>query len=129
MWFDIGALMFLTGVFSMIVLLFQRVDNKMQRFWLFFAILLGAGLGCIFSVGMTLIVESAADEAGTVAISGLAQGIGFTGGGLLAWMGGMCMQCAHRDLWMGGIYTLFALLGLICGLQALRKPGGYKKNA
>jgi uncharacterized membrane protein HdeD (DUF308 family) len=43
MWFDIGALMFLTGVFSMIVLLFQRVDNKMQRFWLFFAIMLIGG--------------------------------------------------------------------------------------
>ncbi len=99
------------------------------HFWLFFAILLGAGLGCIFSVGMTLIVESAADEAGTVAISGLAQGIGFTGGGLLAWVGGMCMQWAHRDIWIGGIYTLFALFGLVCGLQALRKPGVNKKNA
>lgn len=43
MWFDIGALMFLTGLFSMIVLLFQRVDNKMQRFWLFFAIMLIGG--------------------------------------------------------------------------------------
>jgi hypothetical protein len=43
MWFDIGALMFLIGVFSMIVLLFQRVDNKMQRFWLFFAIMLIGG--------------------------------------------------------------------------------------
>ena len=43
MWFDIGALMFLTGVFSMIVLLFQRVNNKMQRFWLFFIIMLIGG--------------------------------------------------------------------------------------
>ena len=43
MWFDIGALMFLTGLFSMIVLLFQRVDNKIQRFWLFFAIMLIGG--------------------------------------------------------------------------------------
>lgn len=43
MWFDIGALMFLTGVFSMVVLLFQRVENKMQRFWLFFIIMLIGG--------------------------------------------------------------------------------------
>ena len=43
MWFDIGALMFLTGVFSMVVLLFQRVENKMQRFWLFFIIMLFGG--------------------------------------------------------------------------------------
>ena len=43
MWFDVGALMFLTGVFSMVVLLFQRVENKMQRFWLFFIIMLIGG--------------------------------------------------------------------------------------
>lgn len=43
MWFDIGALMFLTGIFSMIFLLFQKVENKMQRFWLFFALMLIGG--------------------------------------------------------------------------------------
>ena len=37
--------MFLTGVFSMILLLFQKGKNKMQRFWVFFVILLiGGGL-------------------------------------------------------------------------------------
>ena len=97
--------------------------------WLLFAILLGCGLGSIFSVGMTLIVESEADEAGTVALSGMAQGIGFTCGGLLAWLGGQCMQWAHRDLWIGCIYTLMALAGLVCGLQALRKPRVSEKNA
>lgn len=89
--------------------------------WLFFAIMLGTGLGCIFSVGMTLIVESEADEAGTVALSGLAQGIGFTCGGILSWIGGLSMQCQHRDLWLGCIYSLFAIAGLICGLRALKK--------
>lgn len=45
MWLDIGALMFLTGVFSIILLLFQKGKNKMQRFWVFFVILLiGGGL-------------------------------------------------------------------------------------
>lgn len=45
MLFGIGALMFLTGVGCMILLLFQRAENKMQRFWLFFAIMLiGGGL-------------------------------------------------------------------------------------
>ena len=97
--------------------------------WLLFAILLGCGLGSIFSVGMTLIVESEADEAGTVALSGMAQGIGFTCGGLLAWLGGQCMQWAHRDLWIGCIYTLMAVAGLVCGLQALRKPRVSEKNA
>jgi len=99
------------------------------KIWLLFAILLGTGLGSIFAVGMTLIVESESDEAGTVALSGIAQGIGFTCGGLLAWVGGQCMQWAHRDLWMGCIYTLMAASGLICGLQALRKPAAHEKNA
>ena len=53
MWFDIGALMFLTGLFSMIVLLFQRVDNKMQRFWLFFAIMLIGG--CLMTISHYII--------------------------------------------------------------------------
>ncbi len=43
MWFDIGALMFLIGIFSMIILLFQGGKNKMQRFWVFFAIMLIGG--------------------------------------------------------------------------------------
>lgn len=44
MWFDIGALMFLTAVFSMIILIFQNVDNKIQRFWLYFVIMLIGGI-------------------------------------------------------------------------------------
>lgn len=89
--------------------------------WLLFAILLGAGLGCIFSIGMRLIVESEPDEAGTVALSGLAQGVGFTCGGLLAWAGGLCMQWPNRDMWVGTIYTLLALAGLYCGLRAVSR--------
>lgn len=44
MWFDIGALMFLTAVFCMIILIFQNVDNKIQRFWLYFVIMLIGGI-------------------------------------------------------------------------------------
>jgi peptidoglycan/LPS O-acetylase OafA/YrhL len=43
MWFDIGALMFLTGVFSMIVLLFRKIKYKMQFFWIYFVIMLIGG--------------------------------------------------------------------------------------
>lgn len=57
MWFDIGALMFLTGLFSMIVLLFQRVYNKMQRFWLFFAIMLIGG--CLMPIAHYIIEGNA----------------------------------------------------------------------
>ncbi len=90
------------------------------QLWLLFAILLGFGLGGVFAVGMTLIVESATDEAGTIALSGLAQGIGFTCGGLIAWGCGLCMQFDYHDIWMGGLYTLLALAGLYCGLAAWR---------
>ena len=53
MWFDIGAFMFLTGVFSMIILLFQRLNNKMQRFWLFFVIMLIGG--CLMPISHYII--------------------------------------------------------------------------
>ena len=43
MWFDIGALMYLTGVFSMIVLLFRKIKYKMQFFWIYFVIMLIGG--------------------------------------------------------------------------------------
>lgn len=43
MWFDIGALMFLTGVFSMILLLFRKIKYKMQFFWIYFVIMLIGG--------------------------------------------------------------------------------------
>ena len=43
MWFDIGAFMFLTGVFSMILLLFRKIKYKMQFFWIYFVIMLIGG--------------------------------------------------------------------------------------
>ena len=44
MWFDIGAFMFLTGVFSMILLLFRKIKYKMQFFWIYFVIMLIGGI-------------------------------------------------------------------------------------
>ncbi len=90
------------------------------QLWMLFAALLGLGLGCVFSIGMTLITQSQDNEDATVALSGLAQGVGFTCGGLLAWIGGLCMQWEHRDLWMGLIYSVFALAGLYCGLRSTK---------
>lgn len=90
------------------------------QLWMLFAALLGLGLGCVFSIGMTLITQSQDNEDTTVALSGLAQGVGFTCGGLLAWLGGLCMQWEHRDLWMGIIYSVFALAGLYCGLRSTK---------
>lgn len=88
-----------------------------EGYWLISAIALGAGLGSIFSVGMTLIATTEPDEAGTIALSGLAQGIGFTGGGLLAWAAGAGMATANPCLSLALLYTIFALSGLYFGLR------------
>ncbi len=69
---------------------------------------------------MTLITQSQDNEDTTIALSGLAQGVGFTCSGLLAWLGGLCMQWEHRDLWMGIIYSVFAPAGLYCGLRSTK---------
>ena len=88
-----------------------------EEYWLASAIALGAGLGSIFSVGMTLIATTEPGESGTIALSGLAQGIGFTGGGLLAWAAGAGMATANPCLSLALLYTIFALSGLYFGLR------------
>lgn len=93
--------------------------------WPLFAGLLGIGLGSIFAMGMTLIVEKSANEATTVALSGMAQGLGFIGGGLLAWCASPVMQIERPDLGMACVYTVFALCGLIFGQQC-NSPGTCK---
>ena len=91
--------------------------------WVLFAILLGFGMGSIFAIGMTLIATTEPDEAGTIALSGLAQGVGFIGGGLLAWLAGMSLRLPLPDLCLASLYTLIALCGLYFGLQCTKKPG------
>lgn len=88
-----------------------------EGYWLVSSIALGAGLGSIFSVGMTLIATTEPGESGTIALSGLAQGIGFTGGGLLAWAAGAGMGTGNPCLALTLLYTLFALCGLYFGLR------------
>lgn len=85
--------------------------------WPWAAACLGLGLGGIFSIGMTLIAAAEPTEAGTIALSGLAQGSGFIGGGLLAWIAGMGLSLPHPPLVMGTIYTVLAFTGLYFGLQ------------
>lgn len=88
--------------------------------WPFFAILFGLCIGSIFTLGMTLIVVNSADEATTVALSGMAQGLGFIVGGLLAWAASFAMQLRHPDLWILLLYALFALSGLYFGYKSDR---------
>lgn len=88
--------------------------------WILFACGLGVSLGCIFALGMTFIVENSADEATTVALSGMAQGLGFVGGGLLAWAASPAMMASRPDLCIAGIYSSFAVCGLIFGRHCTR---------
>lgn len=89
--------------------------------WPWAAMCLGTGLGCIFSVGMSLIAASQPDEGSTIALSGLAQGVGFIGGGLLAWGAGFCVKLPSPGLWMAITYSCLALCGLYFGLQCTEK--------
>ena len=88
--------------------------------WVLFAILLGFGMGSIFAIGMTLIATTEPDEAGTIALSGLAQGVGFIGGGLLAWAAGLSLRLPMPDLCLASLYTLLALSGLYFGLRCVK---------
>ena len=90
--------------------------------WPWAAMALGMGLGCIFSIGMTLMTISQPDEAGTIALSGLAQGVGFVGGGLLAWGAGLCIKLPFPCIWMAGLYSLLSLCGLYFGIQCREEP-------
>ena len=85
--------------------------------WPLFSAGFGLSIGCIFSIGMTLIVVNSADEASTVALSGMAQGLGFIAGGLLAWGASFGMNSPRADLWIGLFYTVFALSGLYFGAR------------
>ncbi|MBR5523115.1 MAG: MFS transporter [Akkermansia sp.] len=89
--------------------------------WPLFSAGFGLSIGCIFSIGMTLIVVNSADEASTVALSGMAQGLGFIAGGLLAWGASFGMNSPRADLWIGLFYTVFALSGLYFGARCERK--------
>lgn len=86
--------------------------------WPVFSVVLGLCIGFIFTLGMTLIVENSADSAATVALSGMAQGMGFILGGLLAWCASAVMDTEEPHVWMACVYALFALGSLISGLHS-----------
>lgn len=86
--------------------------------WPVFAVVLGFCIGAVFTLGMTLIVENSEDAATTIALSGMAQGMGFIVGGLLAWAASGVMNLNAPHLWIAGVYAVFALGGLTAGLRS-----------
>ncbi len=94
--------------------------NGPVNYWPLFTIFLGLGLGALFTLGMTLIVDSSADSETTIALSGMSQGIGFIIGGLLAWASSLVMNLPHHHIWVSVIYASFSLIGLYFALQSTR---------
>ncbi len=92
------------------------------EWWPAFAILFGVNIGFIFSLGINLIVASSKDEATTIALSGLSQGLGFVGGGLFAWACCVFMLTDNPHLSIAIVYTCITLLGLYFGLKS-DQPG------
>lgn len=88
------------------------------HWWPLFSVLFGLCIGAVFALGMTLIVENSADSATTVALSGMAQGMGFIAGGLLAWGAGAVVDLPHARIWVCVVYAIFALGGLVSGLHS-----------
>lgn len=88
------------------------------HWWPLFSVVFGVCIGAVFTLGMTLIVENSEDSATTVALSGMAQGMGFIIGGGLAWGASGVMDLPSPHIWMACIYSLFALGGLISGLHS-----------
>jgi cyanate permease len=92
--------------------------------WVPFAMLLGFGMGSIFALGMTLIATTEPDEAGTIALSGLAQGVGFIGGGLLAWaaMLGLKKLLSREQIWLcSPVAAVFHNIGQLLVAAAVMK--------
>lgn len=89
------------------------------KWWLAGAVLFGLCSGIIFAMGMTFIILNAGEEADTLALSGMAQGIGFIGGGFLAWWGGsLALRQAAPHYAICLLYGLFTLGGLINGWKS-----------
>lgn len=90
--------------------------------WPLYSVIFGLCIGALFTLGMALIVQRSADEATTVALSGMGQGIGFVFGGVLAWAGSLWINNPHGDLYIAILYTVYGLGGLVFGLAAA-EPG------
>ncbi len=86
--------------------------------WPFFACLFGLFYGFIFASGMSCIVSAAQDKRSALALSGMAQGIGFIGGGSLAWLGSFVIDFPNPTLAMSICFSSYALLILIFGVAS-----------
>jgi len=89
-------------------------------YWLVFAISYGLSVGFIFTLGMVLIVQCAEDEAATIALSGMSQGIGFILGGGIAWVASFGMDCPDNHLVIFLIYALISIFGLYFAIQSTK---------
>ena len=116
-WLGSGTRLLLLALPLSIVAVFGLLLGPLN-WWPLFSVLFGLCIGAVFAMGMTFIVDNSADSAATVALSGMAQGLGFILGGLLAWGSSVVMDSNCPQLWMACAYSLFALGGLLCGWRS-----------
>ncbi|MEG0426499.1 MAG: MFS transporter [Akkermansia sp.] len=85
-------------------------------------IIYGLGTGLVFSRGMALMVERAESATVAIELSGMAQGVGFTVGALLAFFGSFFLPQEGAFLPFCLLYTLFCVMGIVFGKLSAR-PG------
>lgn len=88
--------------------------------WLW-AIVLGLGQGGSFSIGMALIVLRAPNAAVAASLSGMVQGVGYTGAALGPLVFGLLHDFSHDWHAATLFFTLVGIAGLVAGLAAGRK--------
>jgi CP family cyanate transporter-like MFS transporter len=88
--------------------------------WLW-AIVLGLGQGGAFSIGMALIVLRAPNAAVAASLSGMVQGVGYTGAALGPLIFGLLHDFSHDWYAATLFFSLVGIAGLIAGLAAGRK--------
>lgn len=88
--------------------------------WLW-AIVLGLGQGGVFSIGMALIVLRAPSAAVAASLSGMVQGVGYTGAAMGPLIFGLLHDFSHDWHAATIFFTLIGIVGLFAGLAAGRK--------
>ncbi|MEG1508235.1 MAG: hypothetical protein RR373_06340, partial [Akkermansia sp.] len=83
-------------------------------------IIYGLGTGLVFSRGMALMVERAESATVAIELSGMAQGVGFTVGALLAFFGSFFLPQEGAFLPFCLLYTLFCVMGIVFGKLSAR---------
>ena len=76
--------------------------------WVYSSIVLGWSIGILFSLGMQLMTEKTSNEAQTLVLSSMSQGIAFIVGGMGAFLGSYIVSSSSPLLWAFLLYVFYA---------------------